>query len=160
MFMEMLQFWRHANLALVPFSCPSKPSWAKNRLCFWLLVFLIFFILSHILFLLLPLRRSYFLIFLRCPQWPGDIHIIPWNNVIPKIIDSLFRTVYLRTDYVPVWVLLLFLLLFAVLSSLFYLLSLSFLSFFCLFSPLICLHFIFITFLGCLIFLLLSGIDL
>ena len=52
--MEIFQFLRHSNLALILFSCPSKPSWAKNRLCFCLLVFLSFlsFFLSFFLFFL------------------------------------------------------------------------------------------------------------
>ena len=117
--------------------------------------FFMLFILFLILFLLLPLQRLYFLIFLLCTQWPGDIHVIPLDNVIQNIVDYLVRTIYLRTDYVPVWLLWVLFLLFTVLPRLFYLLLLSFLSFFCLLSPLICLHFLFIMFLGCLIFLFL-----
>ena len=44
MFMEVLQLWRHANLALVTSSFLSKPSWTNNWLCFCLLVCIIFFV--------------------------------------------------------------------------------------------------------------------
>ena len=117
--------------------------------------FFIFFILSLIFLLLLSLRRSYFLIFLFCPKWPRHIHVFSWDNFIHKIVDSLVWTVYLRTDYIPVWLLWVISLLYTLLRSFFCLQLHIFLSFFCLLLDLICLPFLFIAFLGCLILLLL-----
>ena len=85
--MEMLQFLRHVNLALVPFSCPSKPSWVKNRLCFCLLIFLSFlsFFLSFFFFFLCGDCNS--LYFCSAPSDPetsmSSLGIISFRLLIP-----------------------------------------------------------------------------